>query len=661
MVLTASQLKRQRKERVFQLNKEISRLAKFKSADSEKRLTDIRAAFAAESLQFSAHTVASLVNCYVRVGNVAEAQRVYEAFAEVDVSVSGSGGRRNLVAATALLKGVFVEGADAAAAIRIIDSVVPGASSGLPEEREQVSRFWTTFYRGCLRWGHVDLAIKRWQDGLGPKDDALKGRLPEAALVYLVKLCCQGLRMTTCKEVLEHHGLTRATLLSGCGGGEAVVGKENEMEVECGGILGRIQMLAAMARARLLLMQQEKFTTTLNQAQKGLKRFFAERRSGGSFRGGKSKTPKKKGTEQNPEKGEKANGNSTKIKSSSLDTFQLHQAKDLDAELKKLASRAPAFLESAEATERTVPYDKFWYLVDGPSPIGQQLKNATVDDPRARIGCRADALPSRGAFGREFGTATSSRRKVVLEIGAGNGEWCLAQAQRDTKRSTPATEPTLYVASELRFERCARIWSDAALLQLPNLYTLGGDSGRVLRTTSSSPSPAGEQELEDRHCFFADSSVDLIVSNFPEPPQWHFNLKGQKTSSDHSPSQQDFQQHLLTAEFINEKVHRVLRKGERQGVFLVYSDNLEYLRWIAENALDAKKWCDFDDEGRDGETERPTKKRKVEGSSGRGGDGVFQVRAGQPEEYGEGEKTYFDRLWSQGNKKQRGYIKVVPK
>ncbi len=67
-------------------------------------------------------------------------------------------------------------------------------------------------------------------------------------------------------------------------------------------------------------------------------------------------------------------------------------------------------------------------------------------------------------------------------------------------------------------------------------------------------------------------SLGLVMSNFPEPPQWHSTDKGAETEMD--------DQHLLTREFLNESVWRSLKKS---GVLLIHGDNKPYLQAVCKS------------------------------------------------------------------------------
>ncbi|CAD7933708.1 unnamed protein product, partial [Amoebophrya sp. A25] len=93
--------KRQKKERVFQLNKRLAAMAKRK-----ERLTEIEEVFSCfqtEDLTPSDHTVSCMVNAYVRVGLVQKAKEFYFSHLKAPAASCSSETKRNEPALTALL------------------------------------------------------------------------------------------------------------------------------------------------------------------------------------------------------------------------------------------------------------------------------------------------------------------------------------------------------------------------------------------------------------------------------------------------------------------------------------------------------------------------------------------------------------------------------
>ncbi|CAD7933725.1 unnamed protein product [Amoebophrya sp. A120] len=827
----SSKLKRERKERVFQLNKELAKLAKYRSNDDcQKKLQEVLQKFQAENLDFSSHTLSTVINCYVRLGKLAEALRVFhdQESRRNDHGGTSAGAttstgstaffEKNLVAATALLKGVFVEGGDVENAKRLVQKFVMCRScnsSAIKAEMnkeetardsfdaEAHSRFITTFFRGCLRWGEVELAMSFYtqlrttapaagdtiaslqtagatSSSCASEHEQSKTKgvlsrsvlLPEAGLVYLVKLCAQALRLKTAKEILEENGMDlfgdsiktmdsfsvlpdvekveqlpedaqkqsteRTSTSSRAKDGEQENKSSSKEKAnlfkQC--LLSKVSMLTAIARARLLMRQKAKFSKTRKQAGKILKKFF-------------STTAAAKREEKNKKQ---------KTTKDSFATFQVHSAKDLQQELKQLEALSTGFLNAAAeetVVEENQADSKYGYLEDcynrfsftGLAPIdGNKGKlgktseheplaskmnadhssssSSTARDRRTDLGYRAAAqgpleqgtrLHPAAAPSTDHGKKTSaSSAKLIVEVGAGNGDWILQKARdyqelqnKGATTSSPAKplpQPTRFIASELRFERCARIWSDAVLQKLDNVEVIGGDAkvalsrneNHLMSRTWSGTTMNNESKAGQLVAAVKPDSVDLLISNFPEPPQWNFKMSERGSSSsvpavetsaalssseveknkaavdlqDHAAEEQQaelqHENHLLTKDFLNNVVHKLLKKNQC-GVFLVFSDNLNYLHWIANFALDKKLWAEAGDKDKEtgyngaeeGTAEDSSSAEDINSGAAKKKSMKIKVHEGRPSECVTTKKTYFDRLWAQGKKNSRGYVRVV--
>eukprot|EP01052_Picozoa_sp_SAG31_P033739 SAG31_NODE_3853_length_3816_cov_1.535647_3_plen_400_part_00 len=91
------------------------------------------------------------------------------------------------------------------------------------------------------------------------------------------------------------------------------------------------------------------------------------------------------------------------------------------------------------------------------------------------------------------GASTAHERPVRLEICAGNGDWCAAQAAAEKDVAN-------WCAVELRHDRVYSIFSRIAFENLANMAAVGGDARRVV----------------DTHV--AAGSISHAFINFPEPP-----------------------------------------------------------------------------------------------------------------------------------------------
>ncbi|CAD7933706.1 unnamed protein product [Amoebophrya sp. A25] len=445
--------------------------------------------------------------------------------------------------------------------------------------------------------------------------------------------------------------------------------------------LSEVQMLVAIGRARLLLDQSDKFETVIGKAESGLRALFAERREMRKTKGSattreegstekkmevlegdaKMEVDEEEDSEEDSEDEEHsddgrddvADAQTSKVVDALDDPaatlqpgiFQLHVMKDLDAEIKRLRF----FLKksSTENIKREDFYSQFAYLHSAASVSDEGEQDQAGADPRAlrTIGYRGDRVVEPelrnvsdliSVKRNEVDKDPSSAKKITkIELGPGLGEWVLQKA---------TSEPdTLFVACELRHERCVRIWQDCVLQGLKNVIVLGGDATKTLEALKISASAGGSQQ------------VDLVVSNFPQPPTWH-----QKSAMFSSSTEEQDGQHLLTADFINTQVYALLGRpaeSESAGTFLVFSDNREYLNWMAREVFNKKvdytgRRCSWADAGAVLLDEDKKSSKKDASSS------TIKVHTGRPTECEMEEKTYFDRMWSQGKKKDRCFIRV---
>jgi len=141
---------------------------------------------------------------------------------------------------------------------------------------------------------------------------------------------------------------------------------------------------------------------------------------------------------------------------------------------------------------------------------------------------------------------------VKLEVGAGTGEWAVAQAKA---QSTSAN----WGALELMHDRIYSIFSRAAFEAVPNLSILGGDAAFILAQR------------------IMPGSVDHVFANFPEPP--HVSGSDVAESSLH-----------LWADSFFKIVHEVLKPTGR---LTILSDNRKYSQSLARavGSLRGKDGC----------------------------------------------------------------------
>lgn len=128
-------------------------------------------------------------------------------------------------------------------------------------------------------------------------------------------------------------------------------------------------------------------------------------------------------------------------------------------------------------------------------------------------------------------------RPLKLEIGSGDGEWIVQHAPQDSS--------SLWAALELRYDRCARTWSQMCLEGVDNMVILGGDAHRVV-------------------ALLPKNSVAEVVSFYPEPPAWHEGVWDSEAP------------HLWTESFLAILGDKLQVAGELR----ICSDNKKYLELI---------------------------------------------------------------------------------
>jgi len=160
--------------------------------------------------------------------------------------------------------------------------------------------------------------------------------------------------------------------------------------------------------------------------------------------------------------------------------------------------------------------------------------------PQAHIDWRGVFAPSGGS--KRGSAEVSMDLPLKLEVGAGTGEWAVAQAKAEAGKAN-------WAAAELMHDRAHGIFTRMVFNHVSNLCVMAGDAARIL-----------QQHI-------APGSVAHVFSNFPEPP----HLSGNEES--------DSSLHLLTDEFLRQ-VHVALAPGGRLTIF---SDNERYCRTLAAN------------------------------------------------------------------------------
>ncbi len=536
--------------RVEGLTREIQALAQ------EKRLGEARevwARLAREGLEPSAFSHAAILNAHVNSGDLEGGEAAFE-------RMKAAGHAPNVVCYTTLLKGYCNAGAIGRARVLLDEMVDPKRGPRVVPD----ARCCNTFLRGCLNVGALGAALEvRTQMRRWDVCPTLASRR------YLARLLAQGLRLPELAALVQDLGRPQGAAAEDwrapcefwgrgrCDRGDNCkfyhdprVRQQDAAEQELEALDTKALCCFHLGHAAALVGQWEQANDALAQAKKALReaeslatrgdvksgRIFSEMNRGevsqeldrlGAFLkkrpsggGGDAKkgllaqalgmvfvfssqlVGRAKGGA-----GEEWGGAecATRLAKSLQDTFGLERASSLGLASQKAALKRLKKCFDSEGRLR-------WHRVF-------QSKEQTV----TAAGALRKGLP------------------VKLEICSGNGDWVVAQAEKEKGE-------VCWGALELRHDRVYNIFSRMVCSQVSNLANLGGDAFQVLRKHVPS------------------QSVAYFCINFPEPP--HHSGKGSSESNFH----------LLTGDFFRE-MHRALEPG---GGITIFSDNQPYLKTLAQ-------------------------------------------------------------------------------
>jgi len=538
--------------RVEALTREIQALAQ------EKRLGEARgvwARLAQEGLEPSAFSHAAMLNAHVNSGDLEGGEAAFE-------RMKAAGHAPNVVCYTTLLKGYCNAGAIGRARLLLDEMVDPKRGPRVVPD----ARCCNTFLRGCLNVGALGAALEvRAQMRRWDVCPTLASRR------YLARLLAQGLRLPELAALVQDLGRPQGAAAEDwrapcqfwgrgrCDRGDNCkfyhdprVRQLDAAERELEALDTKALCCFHLGHAAALVGEWKQATDALAVAKKALReaeslaatprgianagRIFSEMNRGevsqeldrlGAFLKKRPSGPggdAKKGLLAQAlgmvfvfssqlvggaTEGEGGGGGAaecaTRLVKSLEDTFGLERASSLGLASQKAARKRLKKCFDSEGRLR-------WHRVF-------QRKEQTV----TAAGALRKGLP------------------VKLEICSGNGDWVVAQAEKEKGE-------VCWCALELRHDRVYNIFSRIACSQVSNLANLGGDAFQVLRKHVPS------------------QSVAYFCINFPEPP--HHSGRGSSESNFH----------LLTGNFFRE-MHRALEPG---GGVTIFSDNQPYLKTLAQ-------------------------------------------------------------------------------
>lgn len=149
----------------------------------------------------------------------------------------------------------------------------------------------------------------------------------------------------------------------------------------------------------------------------------------------------------------------------------------------------------------------------------------------------------------------SNDKEIYLELGSGNGDWIVTQANYSRKHQ-PQVQ---WIGVELKYDRVYQILTKSILYrnnvqEMPyNLLYCGGDALEILSRN------------------IPKCSISKIMVNFPEPPERRSGIAQSQGS------------HMLTSAMLFH-IHQVLREGS--GQLCILSDNIIYLKSILMQILE---------------------------------------------------------------------------
>lgn len=240
-----------------------------------------------------------------------------------------------------------------------------------------------------------------------------------------------------------------------------------------------------------------------------------------------------------------------------------------------------------------------------------------------------------------------AKKPLKLEIGAGAGEWVVAQAAADRGRAE-------WLAMELRCDRAYQIFCKQLFSALPamtrageedcgNLTVIAGDANKIMHENVN------------------DEAVSAIFVNHPEPPERSMVVDkrtgaGNGNHSAVSPRVQG--KHMLTRSFFI-SCGRIL---QAEGTISIVTDSLPYgkllIEIVASLPTDDHSFESVD-AGDEEEDDDVGSAEKVEFARKNAAGTSICLWRGEPGVacgHSTIASSYFDRLWKTGNKKRRWYL-----
>jgi pentatricopeptide repeat protein len=709
---------KQKKNAIKLLNKELSVCAMKKQlTDAKKKVkTAVK-----KGLVLDVHTYTNLINCYARCGDVNGAKSTLASMTDKGVKpnvitwtamLKGCCDAGDLTSARDIFvhemlqlpggkkKGGGVESSSAAGGERKTKKVKVAVDTALyPNERTLA-----TYLRGCQRIGALALALEAYRmwntmapqqqqsiasggdnDNNGDDNDTQDGFVadssagsPLAASLYMVSMCCQGLDLQAACDIaaskmnlgldrvineqtvtLEHATaalcIARAFAMRGYAGqaqGWMEVSRRCAKESKATGLLHAMQshskssvpVPSATAGGGLFQTHQR---LELQSELAALQPFL-------SFSGDKDGSSDHR-TRALADQFAKFfvvgfNGKADLLASLTESGGQTVQQQRENKGVLTAADLMTALREKCGVVASLLGEEQY-------ALVERRLQESVIAD--------SGIIDFSRAFGAPLGSGGGipSTKPLKLEVGAGGGEWAVAQAAADKGKAN-------WAALELRCDRAHQIFSKqlfahttafrggASSPDSSNLCVVAGDALKILRSNVGS------------------DTVSAVFVNHPEPPERSMLVDKRSSSGvkggggrdkaaasvEGSAGSKVQGKHMLTEAFFAD-CGRVLKMD---GTVSIVTDSLPYAKLLTEivgsfahDDYTFESCIQADDDDDDVVNDRGIGSvEKVELVKENRGKKVVLWRGEPGSSCGHSTiaSSYFDRLWDKGNKKRRWYL-----
>lgn len=685
--------KKERKAKLHLLNKDLSSFAVQKLANRARSAVK---ALESKGIELDVSTYTNLINVYVRCDEIEEAEATLQ-------KMQDSGIQPNEVTLTTMLKG-YCETSNIEAATTLFNRMT--------ESKLYSFRSVSTYLRGCQRVGAVQLAMSAYQNTIVTQPQEHDPTQLSSCYEILVSLLCQAGRLSDASDLLKsafqfmsQHDDTLSDALSNAGlytylaRTTALLGNHSEA--------GRYhtlanQLLDAEDRALLTNTMKRKFDEAIdNNDEEGPDQAQSESKSVQLFRQHRRKELRQvlshigdylAGTQALPP--HTLTLTSLKVYSMALsqliyfDRVSIQEAdfaswlaaliKGLKSKFGLSTAALTNLLTSAEQKQELklaskCVIEKVVSLFD---PVTRQLDLSTLfhTDNTATTATSTtstttdDYNDADDELLRLIDPTNSMRASthipIKVEIGAGNGDWIVAQAELDRlplqqhdrqKRIQGGVIRGKWIALELRCDRVYHILTQHLLalraIQTPpasstlnNLAIFGGDAHYILSS------------------HFPHASIDSFFINYPQPPE---RIKGGYKNQG---------KHLLTNNFFKVLL-QVLRSD---GTMTILTDNLLYGQCLLAGLLaiateqqqqqgggGRMMFVDAVPSATEAEANNHNWKIQQQETSlpsslpvGLSSLTMWRGEPGPVAGHHAPASSYFDRMWSLGQKKRRWFIFV---